>query len=195
MLMKYLQRPVLFGFVLSIFSLHVSADELSHEAVLKAEAVKIVKTFGGMLKPRLQEAIQTGGLAHAINVCSVEAPNIAEKLSKETGWQVKRVSLKPRNKSSAVPDDFEKKILEQFNAQQSKGEAPAAVEHAEILNQQFRYMKAQVVEGLCLNCHGSSLSPEVIKALGKHYPKDVATGYSLGEIRGAFSLVKGSLTE
>jgi Protein of unknown function (DUF3365) len=177
-------------FILYIFSLQAAAGELTSESELKAEAINIVKTFSGILKPKLKGAIQTGGLEHAINICSIEAPKIAKNLSEETGWSVKRVSLKPRNKSSAVPDAFERKILEQFNELQIKGEPSSIIEHSKIVDKKFRYMKAQAIEGICLNCHGNSIHPDAKKMINKHYPEDVATGYSLGQIRGAFSLVK-----
>ncbi len=44
------------------------------------EAKNIIKTFAGSLKPKLKEAIQSGGFKHAINVCAKEAPEIASKL-------------------------------------------------------------------------------------------------------------------
>ena len=52
-------------------------------------------------------------------------------------------------------------------------------------------MKAQTVDGVCLSRHGNSIPSDVKKLINEYHPEDVATGYSLGEIRGAFSLVKG----
>ena len=176
--------------VLSTASLHLAASNTTREPDLKLEATKIVKTFSDVLKPKLQEAIKAGGLEHAVKVCSIEAPEIASKLSKDTGWSIKRVSLKPRNVTTAAPDDFELNILKQFDALQIKGVQPSLLEHSEIVGNQYRYMKAQAVEGVCLNCHGSSMSPELKTLLKEKYPADAATGYSLGEIRGAFSLSK-----
>lgn len=160
------------------------------DAALKAEAAAIVKRFGGSLKPKLVGAIQSGGLANAIDVCAVEAPAIAARLSEETGWQVRRVSLKPRNLSAASPDPFERAVLEQFDQRRADGEDPATLVTAQRVDDHYRFIKAQVVEGLCLNCHGQSLSPEVSEALRQHYPGDTATGYTLGQVRGAFSLVR-----
>jgi hypothetical protein len=37
---------------------------------------------------------------------TVQAPAIAQALSDQSGWQVKRVSLKARNSTLAVPDDM-----------------------------------------------------------------------------------------
>jgi hypothetical protein len=49
-------------------------------------------------------------------------------------------------------------------------------------------MQAQGVEAICLTCHGQNLSQPVIDALQQYYPDDMATGYQLGQVRGAISL-------
>lgn len=160
-------------------------------ASLDAEALSIAKRFGGTLKPNLKEALQTGGPIKAIDVCSVQAPKIARELSLETGWQIKRVSLKPRNNKTAIPDEWEGKILRKFNERLARGESPEKMAHGEIVGGRYRFMKAQEVEAVCLICHGETLAPAVQDALNLHYPDDKGTGYKLGEIRGAFSLSKG----
>ena len=91
------------------------------QAQLEQEAIGIVKQFGGALKPELVKAIKAGGPAHAISVCAEKAPSIAQSLSLETGWQVKRVSLKPRNAVSATPDAWETGVLEQFDRRSLSG--------------------------------------------------------------------------
>lgn len=156
---------------------------------LKQEAVSIVKEFGGSLKPELKKAIQDGGPAHAIAVCSEKAPSIARSLSIETGWKVKRVSLKARS-ATAVPDAWEKMVLEQFDRRQASGESAAQMAYAEVVDGSFRFMKAQGVEAVCLNCHAAEIKPEVEAALKQKYPDDKARGYTLGQIRGAFSLTR-----
>ena len=159
-------------------------------AQLKWEAVGIVKQFASTLKPQLKQAMQKGGPVLAINVCSVQAPAIAENLSIDTGWTVNRVSLKPRNSQSAVADAWETSVLQEFNSRQQAGEQANKLVHAEVVEDQYRLMKAQPVEPLCLTCHGNDLSTEVTNALGEHYANDQATGYTLGEVRGAISLRK-----
>ncbi len=167
----------------------VQADQAQMQQ-LKQEAVSIVKKFGGTLKPQLKSAIQANGPAHAINVCSAIAPAIAQNLRNDTGWYVKRVSLKARNHTSAIPDDWERQVLEQFDARQANGESAEKMAYAQIVGGKFRFMKAQGVEQVCLNCHAAKFKPEVEAALKFKYPLDKARGYSLGQIRGAFSLAK-----
>jgi hypothetical protein len=51
-------------------------------------------------------------------------------------------------------------------------------------------MKALPTQPLCLNCHGApaDLSPAVKARLAERYPNDKATGYAVGQIRGAMTL-------
>lgn len=166
----------------------VVAKEVN-QAELKQEAIGIVKKFGGTLKPELKKALQSGGAAHAIEVCSQTAPDIAQRLRKESGWYIKRVSLKNRNRD-AVPDAWERRVLKQFDQRQANGESAEKMAYAEVVDGKYRFMKAQGVEPVCLTCHAEKVAPEVEAELKARYPGDKARGYSLGQIRGAFSLAR-----
>ncbi|WP_425609259.1 c-type heme family protein [Thalassobacterium sedimentorum] len=43
----------------------------------------------------------------------------------------------------------------------------------------------------CLACHGdpASIAPEVTQKIAQLYPADTATGFAVGELRGAFRVV------
>ena len=157
---------------------------------LEQEARQLAQRFVGELKPQLKLAMQQGGPTHAIEVCATQAPKIAESLSVQSGWLVKRVSLKSRNASRAQPDQWERTVLQQFNERQLAGEAVPDISYSASSAGQYRYMQAQGVEPLCLVCHGKELSEPVRLTLEKYYPDDWATGYSLGQVRGAISLSK-----
>ncbi len=170
--------------LLSVFQTAQAVDQ----AEMKKQAISIVKQFGGTLKPELKQAMQASGPAHAISVCAEKAPAIAKDLSAESGWLVKRVSLKARNNQTAIADAWETKVLQQFDQRQSNGESAAKMAFAEVVDGKYRFMKAQGVEQVCLNCHATKLNPEVEAVLEEKYPLDKARGYTLGQIRGAFSL-------
>lgn len=122
-------------------------------------------------------------------MCRVEAPAIAKSLSEHSGWDIKRVSLQARN-PKAVPDAWEKQQLVLFNTLQKQGVEAKKLNAWSLEDNQFRYMQAQITEGLCLSCHGKNIAPDVKQALAEQYPEDQATGYVLGEVRGAISLTK-----
>ncbi len=159
-------------------------------AALVNEASTLTQRFVGTLLPTLQAAMDNGGPLNAIAVCAVEAPKIAQQLSEESGWEVGRVSLKARNSSTAMPDNWERQVLNTFDQRQRFGESPATLNVAEVVNGTFRYMQAQAAAPLCLTCHGSEVSGEVLSAIRRQYPDDLAIGYKAGEIRGAISLSK-----
>lgn len=162
---------------------------ISENKDLKQEAVAIVKQFAGKLKPELKQALENGGPVHAVEVCSEKAPAIAAELAEKSGWKIRRVSLKPRN-PAAAPDAWERASLEALATRQANNDGSDPLVLVERGDTSFRFMKAQVVEPLCLTCHGQEIEPDIAQALEHFYPKDRGTGYSLGDVRGAISLQK-----
>lgn len=130
----------------------------------------------------------------AIEVYKSLAPEAAAQKLHETGWRITRVSLKPRNPALGSADAWEQRVLADFDARAARGEKPDSIEYAEVVSEPqgryFRYMKALPVAPLCLNCHGSgdAMSPGVKARLARDYPHDRATGYALGQLRGAISV-------
>lgn len=156
------------------------------------EARKVATSLPPKLLAALQDEINKSGPEGAIPVCKDMAPKMAGEISQQTGWKIKRVSLKARNDARAIPDAWEKAALEDFDKRAAAGEPPAQLEKGEKVDNEYRYVKALPVQPLCLNCHGPAdqLTPAVKSALGQHYPNDRATGYSVGQIRGAISVRK-----
>lgn len=185
-----MKTPV--SFICSAFLL-MSCSEVPQsppidEDALRVQGADLVAQFVGTLLPTLQQAIQQGGPVNGIEVCAVQAPAIAQSLSEQSGWQVKRVSLKARNGALAVPDEWETRVLQEFDQRQIAGEPPAQINTAELVDGEFRYMQAQPTGPLCLTCHGTDIAADVSEALARHYPDDMAIGYLAGQIRGAISL-------
>lgn len=159
----------------------------------ETEARGLVKDYMGQLKPALMKSMKEGGPVNSIEVCHTIAPQIAQDLSQKSGWNINRVSLKPRA-INANPDAWEKTVLERFDAQLAKGEPIKEMEFSQVIimngEKQYRYMKAIPTAAVCLNCHGTDVQPAVKQAISEYYPDDKALGYSEGQIRGAFSFSK-----
>ena len=164
----------------------------ANEDALLDEARKVAMSLPPKLMVSLQEEIGRSGLEGAIPVCKDMAPKMAIEISKQTGWKIKRVSLKVRNDSRAIPDDWEKAALKEFDQRAAAGEQPSKLEKGAQVGTEYRYVKALPVQALCLGCHGlpDQLSSEVKTALSQNYPGDQATGYTEGQIRGAISVRK-----
>jgi hypothetical protein len=148
----------------------------------------------GSLKSRLVQELQAGGPASAVSVCSKVAQEIADKHSGDS-MQVRRVSLEVRNPED-TPDDWERQRLEAWHELHQQGELPG--EQFYVLERdggrEARYLKPIMIQKPCLSCHGpeDQLSEEVRQRLQELYPNDEATGYELGDLRGAVS-VRASL--
>ncbi|MBF0212171.1 MAG: DUF3365 domain-containing protein [Magnetococcales bacterium] len=164
----------------------------ANEDPLLDEARKVAMSLPPKLQATLQAEIVKSDFQGAITACKEMAPKIAGEISKESGWKIKRVSLKARNDARATPDAWEKAALEAFDKRAAAGESPAKLEKGERIGSEYRYVKALPVQALCLGCHGKpdQITPEVKAALSQHYPQDQATGYSEGEIRGAITIRK-----
>ena len=91
-------------------------------------------------------------------------------------------------RDSNRPDAWEQAVLEDFQRRSQAGEAVASLNRAEVVDGEFRYMRAIATGEPCLACHGSAIKPELVQLLDRHYPQDQARGFAAGELRGAFTL-------
>jgi Protein of unknown function (DUF3365) len=137
------------------------------------------------LGARLKSALAAGGPVQAITVCQLEAPAIAHALEAEGGPSyVGRTALKVRNPANG-PDDEARAVLANFEHELSPN-APPPSRFITQPDGSARYLQAIPMQPLCIGCHGSELSTEVSDALAQRYPQDEATGFAVGELRGAF---------
>lgn len=146
--------------------------------------------LGSELQQALRTAMAEGGPVAGIEVCKTRAPDIAGEVSVDR-VSVGRTSLKVRNPDN-IPDPWEARILQDFERRLAAGETPGEIETIAVRRQDDRryghWMKAIPTQDLCVACHGSNLAPEIAAAIDKAYPDDQARGFSVGELRGAFSV-------
>lgn len=185
-----IKHPTKHVFTTVLVAAFLLAQPLTVFADANAEQAKAaVMAYGMALKSELVAAMESGGPVKAIEVCNVEAPAIAARVSEENELTVTRVSLRNRN-PKAAPNEWQERVLLSFEERAAGGEdvnALAWSETAETQNgAEYRFMKAIPTGGVCLACHGETLAPEVSAELAERYPEDKATGYTLGDIRGAF---------
>jgi hypothetical protein len=166
-----------------------SKDIVVEEALMDARNVsnQLAEKVRGLL---LQE-IEKGGFSSAVRVCSELAQEMTLQFNAQTGHYVRRISLKYRNPKN-VPDAYEQRKLEEFNILNQKKEL--SNEYSEIVEEQgkkyLRYLRPLIVAPLCVTCHGSkeNIPQEVKTILAERYPDDRATGFLVGDVRGAITV-------
>jgi hypothetical protein len=179
--------------ILLALTLLASFNLFADESAKQAQARQVASAVPPKLLAVLSEQINKAGPASAIEVCQEKAPQMAKAASEQSGWAIRRVSLRNRN-PKAVPDAWEQAALKDFDRRAAAGESPATLERWEVVataeRKEYRYIKALPVQSLCLACHGpvEQLTPEVTSQLHKLYPQDQGVGYALGQIRGAITL-------
>lgn len=177
------------------FTLIANAAQAEDLASLLADTKKTALPVLPKVVKTMQTAVETEGPVKAIAVCKEKAPALLADLRQQTGWQIRRVSLKTRNASTGTPDAWEARQLADFNIRAANGEKAELLEVGEIVSdgdgkRSFRYLKALPVAPVCVSCHGQreAQSADLQAALAKGYPHDVAIGYSVGQVRGALSV-------
>jgi hypothetical protein len=185
-------RAVVVGVVAWMLAMSACGGELAPDVKAGRRAQGAIATLRMRLRQRLQAALAEGGPSAAVSVCATEAPMLRDVVERDTGVRLGRASLRRRNPEPSAPPWVADWIAAQ-------GERPVAgvtglVEtHAGTV----RVLEPIGVEPVCVMCHGArpgdslpagavTMDPAVAAALGQHYPADAATGYAVGDLRGAF---------
>lgn len=179
--------------VLVVLPLSAQADVPTAPATPEQAAMQKSKAaaqeYSTMLKAALQKAMKEGGAMTAIPVCHTQAPKIAQVVGEKYGLEIHRTSLKPR---ATPPLPWEKVVLEQFDAEKKAGKPVDKIVWHQTVEvdgkPELRLMKAIPTGEVCLSCHGTNVAPAVLTKIRSLYPQDKATGYHLGDIRGALSV-------
>lgn len=162
------------------------ADLDDAEKARLTESRTLVATFAGRLQSALKGALSRGDVTAAITTCRDLAPQIASELSRESGARIGRTSTRFRNPLNA-PESWQRPVLMSFAGKLS--ESPEhLLEYFEDGESGARYMKGIPLAPMCATCHGTKLAPAVAARLKEDYPHDLATGYEVGELRGAFTV-------
>ncbi|MCK6521516.1 DUF3365 domain-containing protein [Myxococcota bacterium] len=155
------------------------------DALALAKATDAGARLGAALKGRLTQAMVEGPGA-AMTACSDEAQGLTAQVRGESGVRVGRASLKLRNPTNSGPDW----VQAWLTANEGKPGAEAALSSEVTTTPDGRFarvIRPITVEAGCLTCHGdpAAIPPPVKEQLTARYPGDAATGYKVGDLRGA----------
>ncbi|MCB9758347.1 MAG: DUF3365 domain-containing protein [Alphaproteobacteria bacterium] len=154
------------------------------DALVKAN--EAAGLLGTSLKQRILQEMADGGPVAAIAACSDEAQALTAQVRGQKQVAVGRASTKLRNPNNSGPE-----WVKEWLAATEGTPAAEATGLSEVVNgpngRVARVIKPIAVEAPCLTCHGAPEAiPEDVKAvLAERYPKDQATGYAVGDLRGA----------
>ena len=130
----------------------------------------------------LTQAIDELGAAKAVDTCHIDSLLVTRRLARE-GVKAGRTSDRLRNPTNAPPP-WAADIVSAHAGQRARDIDGFAVD----LGGTLGVLRAIAQRPVCANCHGPSdrLAKGVRAALDQRYPKDAATGFREGEIRGWF---------
>lgn len=171
--------------LLGLFTLLAGGPVLAEDPRLAASRDAVAE-FGQALKAALGEGLSRGGPAAAIDVCAEQAPAIARDHSARLAARVGRTGVRVRNPDNK-PSPAAARVMAEFADRIEQGAAADSLEHWRVADDgSALYMRPIMTGGVCLACHGATLDPSVREAIETLYPRDKATGFSEGELRGAF---------
>lgn len=153
----------------------------------KAVAMKAFAT----LSSNLMKAMKTGGIPKAVPFCSAHAGTLTQHVAKGFKVKLARVSHKPRNPGNqASPSEL--KYIQRYAQQLKTGKALKPIIVRSKDKKVTFYAPITLAMPACLKCHGApnkQIKKSHLALIRKLYPKDKATGFKLGEMRGMWKVV------
>lgn len=132
----------------------------------------------------LLRAIEKGGAAYAVEFCNEKAAPLTNTLSQKHQVEIQRISAKNRNPDNAA-SLFDKKILDLFESKALKDTV------VKVSKGYVYYKPIKIGMPTCLQCHGKpkqDIEAATLKTIQRKYRFDKATGYAMGDLRGAWKL-------
>ncbi len=209
--MNLFRNIFLFALVLSIIgcgfstekrrpkSIEESIDQRSIKKISEAEIINRVNELGDSITANAQEVFmrkiseqfEAGGYKAAAKFCSMEAYPLTDSLANKYKVFLSRVSLKNRNPANAA-SGVERDLLEAYtDAHENEIKLSTNVQFIRPGDSILYNKPIFIASNLCLNCHGSKeeISAKIESFLTSKYPKDKATDYKIGDLRGMWSLM------
>ncbi len=166
----------------------LSASAIASEDInaIKQEGLQAIKMLGGALKSELKKHLKAdpSGM-EAITFCATKAQAITAEVNAKLpkNIKVRRTALKVRNPAN-TPDETDSKIMKIYESKIKEGKFDPKDTEVVKAGDQYRVYKPLLIKPVCLKCHGSNIDPKIQAEIKRYYPKDQATGYKEGDLRG-----------
>jgi hypothetical protein len=163
------------------------------QANLLSKGKMITEQSFKALSGEVINAINKGGLQHAVDYCNLQASPLIDSLSEKYDAKISRVSDRYRNPQNK-PGELDFIVMQTYQRQLAEGSELQA--HLEITaDEVVFYSPILILNPACLNCHGepgSTMEQANLDFIKSKYPEDLATGYKLGDLRGLWKIVMSS---
>ena len=141
------------------------------------------------LLANVSKAMKEGGPVHTIQFCNSAALSILDSVAGDSNISLGRISDRYRNPLDAPTTANDKMAIEALKNSTPSNAKPMVL--ADKDGSVTFYKPIFMVMPTCLKCHGdpaSDLSSDTRAILASLYPEDRATGYKMGEFRGAWKI-------
>lgn len=165
-----------------------SLSKEEKETYLK-KGTEIAQATQKKLGGTLVEKMKNGGVREAVPYCNTKALPLTREMSEQYNVTIKRTSHRLRNEKNA-PNSEETFVLTDYNKMLAEGKKPEPMVKLDEYGKVHFYAPI-IVQKKCLTCHGeigfdvTKVADSIIKS---HYPKDLATGFKEGDLRGIWSI-------
>jgi len=139
-----------------------------------------------VLLSNVGKQIQENGTVGAVDFCNEKAIFLTDSVSSEFSTKIQRLTDKYRNPQNAIKSKTDKKAWEELQ-DNPKNKHMVLQEN----NSVHYYKSIPIGMPTCLMCHGNKqtdISSETLKIIDLKYPKDKATDYKMGDLRGMWKI-------
>ncbi len=132
---------------------------------------------------RLNALMVQGGLTAAVGLCTSEAPRLTKEVAEGSGVEIGRTSFRVRNPANA-PRPWAASYVAAAAGKKAEDVKPAVFD----LGDRIGLLRPLAMMASCSRCHGpvAAFTPEVKAEISQRYPRDQATGFAPGDVRGFF---------
>ncbi|MFT5886997.1 MAG: mono/diheme cytochrome c family protein [Arcticibacterium sp.] len=134
-----------------------------------------------VLGKNIMAAMSNRGAENALEFCNTQAIPLTDSMATALSINIKRVSDKarnPRNKANEEELAYIHILQKQIAASEQ------LKPHVNPKGERVKTYYPIISNGMCLQCHGKNIKPNVASKINELYPEDLATGYDANEIRG-----------
>jgi Tol biopolymer transport system component len=185
-----IQRGIVVVILLAI-ALNCKKKAINSDHALAFATTVMQDVLPAMVKT-LQEKVTQEGAAAAVPFCHEYAPSFGKKKNAEwstkaqtdfgaSTFRIRRIS--PRNRNPQNTTDARQAAI--FAKWQQDGARPIFYENA---GKYYTMHPIKIAQPMCLSCHGdkTQVDQKTAQEIQRLYPQDKATGYQVGDLRGAF---------